>query len=98
MVETTNFTGKTRFRGSSERLRLVERFARPDADTLLYRFTVEDPATWPRPWTGEYTWVTTRERLYEYGCHENNYALGGILRGARLEDAEKAATQTGTKP
>ena len=98
VVETTNFTNKTRFRGSSEHLRLVERFTRLDAGTLLYRFTVEDPATWPRPWTGEYTWAATDEPLYEYACHENNYSLGGILRGERLLDAEKAASKTATKP
>jgi hypothetical protein len=76
----------------------VERFRRLDADSLLYQFIVEDPTTWPRPWTGEYTWATTAEKMYEYACHENNYALGGILRGARLEEAEKAAPQTGAKP
>lgn len=98
VVETTNFTNKTRFRGSSEHLRVVERFKRLDGNSLLYQFTVEDPATWPRPWTGEYTWATTDEKMYEYACHENNYALGGILRGARIEEAEKAASQTGAKP
>lgn len=98
VVETTNYTNKTRFRGSSEHMRLVERFTRLDTGTLLYRFTVEDPTTWAQPWTGEYTWVTTDEPMYEYACHESNYALGGILRGARVEDAEKAASQPGTKP
>ena len=98
VVETTNFTDKTRFRGSSDKLRVIERFTRADANTLVYKFTVEDPTTWPQPWTGEYTWATTDEKLYEYACHENNYALGGILRGARIEEAEKAASQPGTKP
>jgi hypothetical protein len=98
VVETTNFTNKTRFRGSSDKLRLIERFTRLDGDTLLYRFTVEDPTTWARPWTGEYTWVTTNEPMYEYACHESNYALGGMLRGARLLDAEKAGAEPGTKP
>ena len=96
VVETTNFTDKTRFRGSSENLRVTERFTRVDAATLLYQFTVEDPKTWPRPWTGEYTWVTSNETMYEYACHENNYSLGGVLRGARLQETEKAASKTGT--
>ena len=97
VVETTNFTDKTRFRGSSDNLKVTERFTRLDAGTLLYHFTVEDPATWARPWTGEYTWVTSNERMFEYACHENNYALGGILRGARVLEADKAASQTGTQ-
>ena len=59
IVDTTNFTDKTRFRGSSDQLHVVERFKRADAKTLLYTFTVEDPATWTRPWTGEYTWPST---------------------------------------
>jgi hypothetical protein len=87
VVDTTNFTEKTRFRGATENLHVVERFTRVDANTLLYRFTIEDPATWTKPWTGEYTWPATGERLYEYACHEGNYALGNILRGARLKEA-----------
>jgi hypothetical protein len=97
VVETTNFTNKTRFHGSSDKLRVTERFTRVDAETLLYHFTVEDPSTWAQPWTGEYTWVTSSERMYEYACHESNYALGGILRGARVQEADKAASQTGTQ-
>jgi hypothetical protein len=93
VVDTTNFTDKTRFRGSSENLHVVERFRRLDDRTLLYRFTVDDPSTWAAPWTGEYTWPATDERLYEYACHEANYALGNILRGARQRDRENAARQ-----
>jgi hypothetical protein len=89
VVETTNFTNKTRFRGSSENLKVTERFTRVDQDTILYRFTVEDPHTWTRPWTGEYPWVATTERIYEYACHEANYALGNILRGARYAERGK---------
>jgi len=88
VVDTTNFTGKTQFRGSSENLHVVERFTRVDSKTVLYRFTVEDPSTWERPWTGEYPWVATDERLYEYACHEGNYALPDMLRGARAKEAE----------
>src|SRR5205809_5838668 len=90
VVDTTNFTDKTRFRGSGENLHVVERFSRINADTLLYRFTIDDPTTWPQPWTGEYTWPATKELLYEYACHEGNYALGNILRGARLKEADDA--------
>jgi len=90
VVETTNFTDKTRFRGSSPELKVTERFSRLDANTLLYRFTVEDPSTWTQPWTGEYTWPATDTNLYEYACHEGNYALGNILRGARQRDQEAA--------
>jgi hypothetical protein len=90
VVETTNFTDKTRFRGSTDSLRVTERFTRVDANTLKYRFTVEDPRTWERPWTGEYTWPITEDHLYEYACHEANYALGNILRGARLREADEA--------
>jgi len=90
VVDTTNFTDKTRFRGSTEDLHVIERFSRVDARTLLYRFTIEYPATWTRPWTGEYTWPATDEKIYEYACHEANYALGDILRGARVREAEEA--------
>jgi hypothetical protein len=94
VVETTNFTGKTRFHGASENLKVTERFTRLDANTLLYHFTVEDPHTWARPWTGEYTWPASSERMFEYACHENNYALGGILRGARVSESEGAAAKS----
>jgi len=93
VVDTTNFTDKTRFRGSSENLHVVERFTRVDSKTLLYRFTIEDPDTWTSTWMGEYTWPATDEHVYEYACHEANYALGDILRGARLNEADDAATK-----
>ena len=88
VVDTTNFSDKTRFRGSSENLHVVERFTRIDADTLRYRFTIEDPDTWVSPWSGEEAWPATKDLLYEYACHEGNYALGNILRGARLRERE----------
>jgi hypothetical protein len=89
VVETTNFTDKTRFRGSSENLKVTERFTRVDEKTILYRFTIEDPSTWERPWTAEYTWVETDEPIYEYACHEGNYSLQGIMKGERLLDSER---------
>ncbi|HKB10608.1 MAG TPA: hypothetical protein VKD69_08135 [Vicinamibacterales bacterium] len=90
VVDTTNFTDKTRFRGSSEQLHVVERFSRIDAHTLRYRFTVEDPQTWERPWSGEEAWPETDALMFEYACHEGNYALGDILRGARLRETERS--------
>ena len=93
VVDTTNFTDKTRFRGSTENLHVIERFTRVDDKTLLYRFTIEDADTWDRPWTGEYTWPATSKPIYEYACHEGNYALASVLRGARRQETEEAAAQ-----
>ena len=97
VVETTNFNEKTRFRGASTNLKVTERFSRLDDKTLLYRFTVEDRTVWATPWTGEYTWRLSApdDHLYEYACHEGNYALGDILRGERLleKEAVEAAKQ-----
>ena len=97
IVDTTNFTDKTRFRGSSDRLHVVERFSRLDDKTLLYRFTVEDPSTWDRPWTGEYIWPQTDQLLYEYACHEANHSLEYILRGARQRDRERSTGRAGNR-
>jgi hypothetical protein len=90
VVETTNFSDKTSFRGASENLRVIERFTRTDENTLLYQFTIDDPTTWDRSWTGEYTWPITKERIYEYACHEGNYAMTNILKGARLKEKTEA--------
>jgi len=94
VVDTTNFTNKTQFRGSGENLHVVERFTRVDPKTILYRFTIDDPSTWDRSWTGEYPWNLTSEHLYEYACHEGNYSLPGMLRGARQKEAEDAAAKS----
>ena len=91
VVDTTNFTAKTRFRGSTENLHVVERFTRVDDRHLLYRFTIDDPETWSKPWTGEYTWPATDSHIYEYACHEANYSLTDILKGARLREKQAAA-------
>src|SRR5437660_880560 len=69
VVDTTNFSEKTRFRGATPSMHIVERFTRVDPKTLLYRFTIDDPETWTAPWTGEYTWPATDELIYEYACH-----------------------------
>jgi hypothetical protein len=85
VVDTTNFK-PTVFRGASARLHLVERFKRVSADTLLYEFTVDDPATWTRPWTAQIPMSRSPEPIFEYACHEGNYSLPNILAGARAEE------------
>jgi len=86
VVETTNFTNKTAFQGSSEKMRLVERFTRLAEDTIRYQFTVEDPATWTRPWSAEVPWKKTVGPIFEHACHEGNYGLANTLAGARAEE------------
>jgi hypothetical protein len=86
VVDTTNFNGQTAFRGSSENLHLIERFTRVDAETIRYEFTVDDPATFTKPWTAEIPMRKTHGPIYEYACNEGNYSLGDILKGARAEE------------
>lgn len=88
VVDTTNFTDRPALSGASRNLHVVERFKRIDKDTLLYSFTVNDPTVWTAPWSGEYVWPAAGTRVYEYACHEANYSFGGILRGARILEAE----------
>jgi hypothetical protein len=88
VVDTTNFTDKTRFRGSSENLHVIERFQRVDPSTILYRATIDDPTTYTKPWTLEYPFSATQGPVYEYACHEGNYAMTDILGGARKAEAE----------
>ncbi len=91
VVETMGFHRLTGIRGSTPNARLVERFTRISPDAIQYGFTVEDPDTWTRPWTAEVQLTKNDQPLYEYACHEGNYAMEGILAGARAE--EKAAAQ-----
>jgi hypothetical protein len=91
VVETTNFSNNTRFFGSSQNLKVTERLRRLDTNTILYRFTIEDPSTWERPWTGEYAWTKSDQPLYEYACHEGNYALVDVLKGGRAHDKDRPA-------
>jgi hypothetical protein len=91
VVETTNFTDKTNFRGARDNLRLVERFTRSSADILLYQVTIDDPSTFTRAWTVELPARRSSGLIHEYACHEANYGLEGILRGHRAE--EKAAAE-----
>ncbi|MEM7219818.1 MAG: hypothetical protein AAF515_15730 [Pseudomonadota bacterium] len=90
VVETTNFRDHNALRATTA-LRVIERFEKRAEGGLMYRFTVTDPNTWTRSWGGEYPWPSSTDRVYEYACHEANYALGNILRGARRLEAEAAA-------
>jgi len=83
VVDTTNFTDKTHYRGSDANLHLIERFTRTGPDTLVYRFAVEDATAFTRSWTGEIVMTRIKGPLYEYACHEANYAMANILSAAR---------------
>ena len=83
VVETTNFSSRSNFRGSSSGLRLTERFSRTEAQALNYEFTVEDPTTWVRPWTAAWAMARSDGPIYEYACHEGNYGLKHIMMNAR---------------
>jgi hypothetical protein len=102
VVETTNIhpaqleqTGILwPYRGASEALKVTERFTRTGPDTLLYRFTMEDPATFTAPFTGELPFNRIDEMVFEYACHEGNYAMSNILSGERQREREEAAKKT----
>jgi hypothetical protein len=95
VVDTINFKRETSLPNSSANVHLVERFTRTDANTLLYEFTVEDPTMWTRPWTAVVPMRKSEDLVYEYACHEGNYAMASILAGARA--AEKAAEEAAKK-
>jgi len=94
VVDTTNFSDEYSFRGSDRNLHLTERFTRSSPDTLLYQFTVEDPTAFTKPWTAQIPVTRAKGPIYEYACHEGNYAMVDILAGARKAE-QKAA---GNKP
>ena len=95
VVDTTNFSDKTSFKGSQSTLHLIERFTRTDANALLYEFTVDDPSTFTRSWTADLPMAKGQGPIYEYACHEGNYALPAMLAGARAQ--EKAAAEATAK-
>ncbi len=84
VVDTRNFLGVSGLMAADENLHVVERFRRVDEATLMYEFSVDDPTVWSDTWRGEYPWPQVKDKVYEYACHEGNYALGNIMRGARL--------------
>ncbi|HEX5229680.1 MAG TPA: hypothetical protein VFW44_18335 [Bryobacteraceae bacterium] len=86
VVDTTNFSSEYSFRGSDTKLHLIERFTRVSPEVIRYEFTVEDPTAFTKPWTARIPLNKTTERVYEYACHEGNYALTDILAGARAAE------------
>ena len=96
VVETTNFSNKTSFRGASEHMHLVERFTRTDPETVLYQFTVDDPEAFTKSWSVEIPMTKTEGPLFEYACNEGNYSLTDILDGARA-DERKAVEEAAKK-
>ena len=96
VVETTNFDPRTNFQGSRDTLKLIERYRLRDANNLDYEFTIDDPKTFTRQWTAARPMrrQTDGISVFEYACHEGNYAMAGILRGARMEERTSAATKT----
>jgi len=88
VVDTTNFRQESAFGGASENLHVVERFERTNADTILYRVTIDDPSTYTKPWTMEFPFNATKGPVYEYACHEGNYAMTDIMGGARKMEAQ----------
>ena len=92
MIETTNFHPYHAWQDHpaylSETAKVIERFTRVSQNELLYEFTVDDPTYYSQPWKGEMTWSLDPERSYEFACHEGNYAMPGILQGARVLEAQ----------
>jgi hypothetical protein len=91
VVETTNIPETQAYHGSWKDLTVIERFTRVGPQRLHYEYSIVDPTMWAQPWGGEYEFSPTAGEIYEYACHEGNYALRHILAGARAEEAAKAA-------
>jgi len=97
VVDTTNFTDKTRYRGSDQNLHVIERFTRTAVDTIEYRFTIDDPTAFTKPWTGEIILSKAPGPLYEYACHEGNYSMTNILAATRAQEKAEAGEATGKR-
>ncbi|HLH00916.1 MAG TPA: hypothetical protein VKX49_31710 [Bryobacteraceae bacterium] len=89
VVDTTNFRPEGAFYGASENLHVIERFRRFDPQTILYRVTLDDPSTYAKQWTMEFPFRATQGPVYEYACHEGNYAMTDIMGGARKMEAQQ---------
>lgn len=88
VVQTENFRPMSSLGGADENLKVTERYRLAENGDIVYSFTINDPTVWTAPWSGEYTWNSSPDKVYEYACHEGNYAMGNILRGARLLESE----------
>jgi hypothetical protein len=94
VVETTNYTDRTNYMGSGDKMRLIERFTRIDDATLLYEYTVEDPESFEQPWTVALPMTSTDGPMFEFACHEGNYGLTNILSAARAEERHEASNSS----
>jgi hypothetical protein len=99
VVDTTNFRHDSPVAGATatDTTHMVERFSRVAPDTLKYEVSVDDPATWTKPWTAALFMKSTKDHIYEYACHEGNEAMSGTLNGARVQEKEalkKASSKT----
>ena len=90
VIDTTNFSAKTKFRGATQDMHLTERLTRTGPDTIHYEFTVADPATFTQAWSGAFPMNRADGPIYEYACHEGNYAMTGMLAGARSQEKKQA--------
>jgi len=97
VVETTNYPEPDGFLGSWKNLKVTERFTRVSPTRINYQFQIEDPDTWDKPWGGEYDFTPMHGVVYEYACHEGNYALRNILAGARAKEQAAAHPTTSTE-
>ena len=91
VVETTNYSPSSDYRGAAEHLHLIERFTLAGPDKLHYEITVTDATTWTRPWTAMVPLTRSEDALFEYACHEGNIGMAGILAGSRVQEAQAAA-------
>ena len=93
VIDTTNFDPGREWRGSTTGMHLIERLTITDPKTLKYEFTVEDATTWVRPWTAEVFWPRIEPGLFEFACHEQNYGLMNVVKGAQIR-----AREAGNRP
>ena len=101
VIETTNFNDRIHsdfvlgYAGTTKALKVVERFTRTGPNRIDYEFTVDDPGTWTKPWTGSSPWERADGPIFEYACNEGNYGLPNTLSGARAEERKAAAGKAG---